>query len=85
MQLNQYKQTSPSRAIRLPEVCRLTGVSRATVWRMIARDPAFPRPFHLSSAITVWDEGEVFAWLVTKKKAAKHENEGFANSPKTEG
>ncbi|MGO8798693.1 MAG: helix-turn-helix transcriptional regulator [Roseiarcus sp.] len=64
---NQHKQVSPSRAIRLPEVCRLTGVSRATVWRMIKRDPSFPQPFNLSSAITAWDENEVFSWIAAKK------------------
>lgn len=61
---------APCRAIRLPEVCRLTGASRATVWRRIHDDPAFPKPFKLSAGITVWDEADVFNWLDVKKKAS---------------
>lgn len=56
-----------SRAIRLPRVCDLTGASRATLWRWSKTDPTFPKPFHLSSAITVWDEREVISWLNGKK------------------
>jgi predicted DNA-binding transcriptional regulator AlpA len=68
---NQQKQIPPGRAIRIPEVCRLTGVSRATIWRLIDRDPTFPRPFYLSSAITVWDEAEVFSWIGAKKNGQR--------------
>ena len=63
----QETQSVTSRAIRLPEVMHLTGASRPTVWRWSKSDPNFPRPFHLSSAITVWDEGEMLAWIATKK------------------
>jgi predicted DNA-binding transcriptional regulator AlpA len=58
-----------SRAIRLPEVCHLLGISRATVWRKAKTDPGFPKPFHLSPAIAVWDEGQVLTWLDSKKAA----------------
>lgn len=52
-----------NRAIRLSEVCQMTGASRATVWRWVKARPDFPRPFKLSDAITVWDEGEVRSWI----------------------
>lgn len=55
-----------SRAIRIPEVCNLTGMSRATIWRK-ARDGSFPQPFRISEAITSWDESEIVAWLDAKK------------------
>ena len=55
------------RAIRLREVIQLTGASPPTIWRWSRSDPTFPRPFHLSPAITCWDEDEVRAWLQTKK------------------
>ncbi|MBR0671726.1 helix-turn-helix transcriptional regulator [Neoroseomonas soli] len=58
----------PGRAIRLPGVCALTGASRSTIWRWVAADPTFPRPFRLSPAVTVWDEAEVLAWLAAKKR-----------------
>jgi predicted DNA-binding transcriptional regulator AlpA len=70
MNVTRNNLPSPSRAIRLPEVCRLTGASRATVWRRLHDDPDFPKPFKLSAGITVWDEREVLDWLVAKKKAA---------------
>jgi len=56
-----------SRAIRLPRVCDLTGVSRPTIWRWVRDDASFPKPFALSARITAWDEAEVIAWLQTKK------------------
>ena len=55
------------RAIRLSDVMNLLGASRPTIWRWSRRDPAFPKPFHLSSSITCWDEEEVLAWLQSKK------------------
>lgn len=58
-----------TRAIRLPRVCDLTGASRATLWRWAKMDPTFPKPFHLSPAITCWDEEEVRAWIEAKKAA----------------
>jgi prophage regulatory protein len=61
------------RAIRLPEVCRLTGVSRATIWRLIKSDPSFPRPFPLSAGVTCWAEDEVFSWIAAKKNAHRAE------------
>lgn len=60
--------SSPTvRAIRLPEVMRLTGASRPTIWRWVHADPLFPKPFHLSPAITCWDESELVAWIEVKK------------------
>ncbi len=60
-----------TRAIRLDRVCDLTGVSRSTIWRRVLDDPDFPKPFKLSAGITVWDEAEIIAWLVSKRSAAR--------------
>jgi predicted DNA-binding transcriptional regulator AlpA len=67
MEYSLPEKTSFSRAIRLPRVCDLTGASRATVWRKVKDDATFPKPFHLSTAITCWDEGEVLHWIESKK------------------
>ncbi|WP_340264911.1 helix-turn-helix transcriptional regulator [Sphingobium mellinum] len=56
-----------TRAIRLRKVCDLTGASPATIWRWVRTEPGFPQPFHLSAAITAWEEAEVVAWLRMKK------------------
>jgi prophage regulatory protein len=61
------EEIAPSRAIRLPQVCSLVGVSRASVWRWSKAEASFPKPFHLSPGVTAWDEREVFAWLDAKK------------------
>ncbi len=74
MNQNQSNSAARTRAIRLDRVCDLTGASRSTIWRRVLDDPDFPKPFKLSAGITVWDEGEVFHWLVTKKKAGSRAN-----------
>lgn len=68
MQSSQPIPTSSSRAIRLPQVMHVTGVSRPTIWRWVRNDPTFPKPFHLSPAVTAWDEAELAAWLENKKQ-----------------
>jgi prophage regulatory protein len=56
------------RAIRLADVCVMTGLSPATVWRL-AKGGDFPRPFHLTPGTTAWDHSEVRQWLESKKSA----------------
>lgn len=69
MNTPETSETAPSRALRLRRVCDLTGASRSTVWRWVSSDSSFPKPFHLSPAVTVWDEAEILAWLNAKKAA----------------
>ena len=57
---------SVDRVLRAREVCRLIGLSRPTLWRLVKRDQ-FPKPFHLSSAAAVgWSEGEVSNWIAAR-------------------
>jgi prophage regulatory protein len=65
--LSSVPALAPSRAIRLPQVCELTGASRPTIWRWVRDDTSFPKPFSLSAGITAWDEAEIVAWLQVKK------------------
>lgn len=58
---------STGRALRLRDVCHLTGASPASVWRWAKSDEHFPKPFKLSEAITCWDEAEVRNWLLSRK------------------
>jgi predicted DNA-binding transcriptional regulator AlpA len=41
-------------------------ISPATVWRW-AREGKFPKPFSLGPKTTVWDKGDVDAWLAKQK------------------
>ncbi len=36
--------------VRMPELQQLTGLARPTVYKMIHRDPSFPRPVKLSDS-----------------------------------
>lgn len=56
-------------ALRIPEVRNRTGLSNATIWRKLKQDPTFPKPFKLGANSTVWDAGEITAWLESKKSS----------------
>jgi predicted DNA-binding transcriptional regulator AlpA len=57
--------------IRLPEVCRRTGGSKATVYRWERDDPTFPRRIKLGERLTAWREDEVAAWIEARTAAAR--------------
>ena len=64
--------TPVDKAIRLPRVCELLGVSRATIWRWVKLDPSFPKPFSISAGITCWSEVEVVLGLESKMTTARY-------------
>lgn len=54
--------------VRMPELQQLTGLARPTIYKMIQRDPTFPRPVKLSdssarNAPVGFVLGEVHAWI----------------------
>ena len=53
------------RIMRIPEVVKVTGLSRTTIWRRV-KSGDFPPPVRLGSLATRsvgWREGEVKRWL----------------------
>ena len=50
------------RVLRLPTVLAKTGVSRATIYRLVKRGD-FPSAHKLSERTSVWNEAEVDSWL----------------------
>lgn len=50
------------RFIQLKEVCRLVGVGKSMVYRMI-QEGRFPAPYKPSPGAARWSEGEVLAWI----------------------
>jgi prophage regulatory protein len=52
-------------AMRLGEVLRRTGLSRPSVYRLIANNK-FPKPAKLSERVSAWNEAEIIAWLEAK-------------------
>ena len=47
---------------RRPEVERITGLSRSTLYAMIAEDE-FPKPIRLGKRAVGWREADIAAWL----------------------
>jgi len=55
--------------LRLPEVLFRTGLSRATLYGLIAKEE-FPHPISISARSVGWIEGEIIEWL--KERIAIH-------------
>jgi prophage regulatory protein len=64
------REHSPVRLLRLPEVRTRTGLSRSSVYRLVAAG-TFPKPVKVSTATTTWIESEVDAWIVEKIRESR--------------
>jgi len=72
------------RVLRTAEVCRLTGLSRATIWRMRAKPGNdFPRPMQLSRIAIGWRADEVYAWLATRERVVLEHSTGKQETEST--
>jgi prophage regulatory protein len=52
------------RLVSLTPVCESTGLSRSTIYRLIANGD-FPKPVKISKGRVAWREREVLAWLAS--------------------
>ena len=57
-----------NRILRLPEVMRLTGLSKATIHRRY-RDGTFPEPLRLGPQSIGWWRAEILEWLESLQRA----------------
>jgi prophage regulatory protein len=55
------------RLLRLPAVQHLTGLSRSTVYRLVAAGQ-FPAHVKLSARATAWRAHEVLAWIAARSR-----------------
>jgi prophage regulatory protein len=63
---------NPSKkALRPAKVAEKLGVSVPTIWRYCRNNPKFPRPSKLSERVTVFDEGEIDAYLLSLQSPSK--------------
>lgn len=59
------------RSLRPAAVAEKLGVSVPTVWRYVQHNPKFPRPFKLTARVTLFDEGEIDAYLASLRASAQ--------------
>ena len=57
-----------TRYLRIAEVVSRTGVSRSTIYEMMAKDE-FPLARRLTSRTVGWDEAEIEAWSAARERA----------------
>lgn len=57
--------TEAIRILRLPEVCRVTGLGRAMIYRLQARK-RFPQSVKITDHAVGWIDSEVQAWLMER-------------------
>lgn len=48
--------------IALPDVIRITGLSKSEIWRRVRADLHFPKPVRLGDRCTRWSRGECLDW-----------------------
>jgi len=54
----------PDRLIRLPDVVRLTSMSRTQIYRMISAG-TFPKQRRISHKVAAWRQSDVLQWIAT--------------------
>lgn len=55
------EHTTP-RLLRLPDVIRMTGLGKSTIWKRTA-EGSFPAKRNIGARTAVWVESEVVAWI----------------------
>lgn len=60
----------PEKLLRLPEVERLTGIKKSSIYAgMKARPPTFPRCLRLTTRAVAWRESDIAAWQAQRQQA----------------
>jgi len=68
--MNTAQNVEPIEYIRLPEVLRITGLSTATIYRMVVGG-RFPRQAKVGEQAVAWIRSEVEQWAASKAEARK--------------
>jgi prophage regulatory protein len=59
------KEAYQMKFLRRPQVERLTGLSRSSIYAMVA-DGRFPRQVKISRRAVAWREADIFEWMNNK-------------------
>ncbi len=62
----------PLQILRIRSVQSMVGLSRSTIYAMIA-DGSFPKPIKLGKRAVGWMESEVLHWLEERRSVSFHE------------
>ena len=57
--------------LRLPDVRKVTGLSRSSIYRLEANGD-FPKRVRLSERACAWRDNEVFEWMDTRPRVNEH-------------
>ena len=57
--------TGPLQVLRLPQVCKVTGLCRSMIYQLETQE-RFPRRIQISNRAVGWVEGEVQEWLARR-------------------
>jgi predicted DNA-binding transcriptional regulator AlpA len=68
--VQEHIECMPAQVLRAREVCRRTGLSRTTIWRLERRG-AFPPRRQLSSIAVGWIEAEIEDWIASRSKPGR--------------
>lgn len=55
------------KVLRLPEVCQVSGLSRATIYKKIA-EGGFPPPLRLGARAVGWRLSDIDAWIAAPER-----------------
>jgi len=64
----QNQTPAPVRLIRLPEVMHITGLSRASIYRL-SDAGTFPRPRKIGARASAWSSVEIDGWIAARLAA----------------
>ena len=70
MSLQAPAMNGAIRILRLPEVCEITGLSRATIHRLQTQE-RFPQRIRITARAVGWVEQEVQAWLAQRTAGSR--------------
>lgn len=60
-----------NKVMRMPELTGYVGLSRASIYAMMARDDgSFPRPIKLGERAVGWRSADIDAWLAARPVAS---------------
>ena len=60
--MSYINQTDQYQILRLPDVMKMTGLSRSTIYASISQD-VFPKQFHLGPRSVGWLKREIDEWV----------------------